>query len=70
MKKTILFSAFLLLISMGSCRKCVTCTVSDSNGNILVDKEETCGSREDRDLAKDKARDQATLISGTYTCEE
>jgi hypothetical protein len=70
MKKAFILPAFVLLISLGACRKCVICTVSDSNGNVLVDKEETCGSREDRDLAKDKARDQALLISGSYTCEE
>jgi hypothetical protein len=69
-KNQLLIVLCMLTLSFSSCRKCITCTVSDSSGNVLVDKEETCGSREDRDLAEDKAKDQATLISGTYSCEE
>lgn len=70
LKNHLLIAVCFLALGFSSCRKCITCTVSDSSGNVLVDQEETCGSEDDRELAEDKAKDQATLISGTYVCEE
>jgi len=64
--------AALLGIWLGlpSCKKCTVCTVKDSNGNIVVNAEESCGSNSDIEAAQAKARDKATLLSGTYSCEK
>jgi len=68
-------STYLSLIFLGisilfiSCKQCTTCEVYDGSGNVISPKTKTCGNANDVEIAKDRARDQAALISGTYVCE-
>jgi hypothetical protein len=66
----ILVAFFAVWVGLPSCKKCTVCTVKDSNGNIVVNAEESCGSNADIEAAKAKARDKAALLSGTYSCEK
>ncbi len=69
MKKLLIIAS--ALIFFGSCRKCTTCEVKDSSGNIIMEATETCGTTEDLEDAELFAAQKAQLIgNGTYTCTE
>ncbi|MFM2285284.1 MAG: hypothetical protein RLZZ543_781 [Bacteroidota bacterium] len=71
MKKPLVLTAFtLVFVFFNSCKKCTTCEVKDSNGNIIQAATETCGNTSVVDDAKADARDRATLIGGSYTCTD
>ncbi len=69
MKKT-LFLLIGTLFFLGSCRKCIQCTVFDSNGNALNDSLETCGNKSALDKARNAARDESLLLGGTFNCSD
>ncbi|MEX1188625.1 MAG: hypothetical protein WED33_05160 [Bacteroidia bacterium] len=71
MKKFILLSAmafaFLLL---NSCNKCTSCSVFDSAGNAIYEDRESCGNNSDIEKIQKRARDESSLLGGSYTCTD
>lgn len=70
MKKTLFFLTVLLLVSAASCKKCIECTVYDSNDNIIRDSIKTCGNNNALEKARKDARDESSLLGGTYECAD
>jgi hypothetical protein len=70
MKKQWIPALFILAAMLGSCRKCIECTVYDSNENIVRDSVKTCGNKTALDKARDEARDESSLLGGTYLCTD
>lgn len=69
MKKILIIIVAITLF--GACRKCTTCEVKDSSGNVIMEATETCGSYGDREDAELFAAQKAKLIgNGTYTCTD
>ena len=69
--KSILLAVFsVLLTSIISCKKCTTCEVKDSYGNVIQAATETCGNSTEIDKAKSDAKNTSILIGGTYTCTD
>ncbi|MCB0791433.1 MAG: hypothetical protein H6595_08380 [Flavobacteriales bacterium] len=68
MRKILLSLAVLLVITAtSSCRKCITCTATDSSGNI-VSTTNTCGGRIVRNSAESDCRSTADIYGGTCNC--
>ncbi|MCB0819388.1 MAG: hypothetical protein KDC13_02105 [Bacteroidetes bacterium] len=70
MRKTIIGLSALLILSVGSCKKCIECTVYDSNDNIIRDSVKTCGNSNALEKARKDARDESSLLGGTYECTD
>jgi hypothetical protein len=68
--KKLLFLLTVNILFAVSCKKCIQCTVYDSNGNSLNDSLETCGNSSALDKARDAARDESLLLGGTYECTD
>ena len=66
----ITLSVAIICMNLTSCKKCTTCEVLDSNGNIIQASTETCGNRTKLDETRADARDKSKLIGGTYTCTD
>jgi hypothetical protein len=69
-KSIVLAVITALFTSLYSCKKCTTCEVKDSNGNVIQAAAETCGNSTDIDDAKSDAKNTSILIGGTYSCTD
>jgi hypothetical protein len=58
------------LSALVSCKKCVSCTILDSNGNEIVKNERTCGNRELREDAVAEARIKGENLGGSANCSD
>ena len=45
MKKFILMVVAVVALGLTSCQKCVTCTITDANGDVITTTPETCGNK-------------------------
>jgi hypothetical protein len=64
--KILLSVAFIGYFS--ACKKCTTCQVKDSTGNVVYQPEETCGNDSQIEEAKDLNNTRAIIIGGTSSC--
>lgn len=71
--RTILLGGVILALMLPltpACKKCVTCSVADAHGNMLMDSVRTCGTRDEIKEAQDNARVRAANVGGISTCME
>jgi hypothetical protein len=73
MKAIYLLITAIAIISLSSCRKCVTCsyTYTDlNNASQTYEFPEECGSKQDMDAYEAQAKQAASTFAGsTLTCE-
>lgn len=53
-----------------SCKKCVSCTIADSNGNEIATAERTCGNKQQIDDARAEAKIRGENLGGFASCSE
>jgi len=68
MNKLILLIAALSILTLPGCKKCISCEVKDSQGNVIDSGSETCGSDAEVEKEKDRAANKSGLIGGSYIC--
>lgn len=75
MKTINLFSGALILFCLvvfTSCGKdettCLTCVIKDTSGNITKEYGQKCGTTTDVDNYEASSREDASQITGTFTC--
>ena len=71
--KKILFALLILLpvsLIFSTCKKsvCSHCVIKDSNGAIIKDYGQKCGTTTDVDNYQRSAREDAVQYNGTITC--
>ena len=66
-----LFSTSLILAAtllQSACTRCVSCTITDSNGNEITSDERTCGNRQQLDDARAEANIRGKNVGGAAIC--
>jgi hypothetical protein len=66
--RIILFLALTGIFS--SCKKCISCTITDSNGNEIAADERTCGNTQQLEDARAEAKIRGKNVGGTANCNE
>jgi hypothetical protein len=67
------FRLILFLALMGtfcSCKKCISCTITDSNGNEIASEEQTCGNSQQLEDARAEAKIRGKNVGGTANCSD
>lgn len=71
MKKLVLFyGSICILGALLSCKHCIACTITDSNGNEIVTAERTCGNKQQIDDARAEAIIRGENLGGSANCIE
>ncbi len=71
MKRFVLvFGCIWMLGAQVSCKKCVSCTITDSNGNEIVTNERTCGNNRQIEDARANAQIRGENLGGSARCSE
>jgi type III secretory pathway lipoprotein EscJ len=60
----------LMLHIQTSCKKCISCTITDSNGNEIAIDERTCGNRQQREDARTEAEIRGENLGGSANCND
>jgi len=66
----LLLGCLLILIAQVSCKRCISCTITDSNGNEVASDERTCGSSQQLDDARAEARIRGKNLGGSAICSD
>jgi hypothetical protein len=66
----LLFGCIWLLSALLSCKKCVSCTITDSNGNEIATALRTCGNKQQIDDARAEAKIRGENLGGSASCSE
>jgi len=69
MKKLVLIlAAAAFMVSLPSCKKCVTCTVT--LGGVATVSPEVCGKKSDIDATEANCKNSAQAVGGTCNCSK
>jgi hypothetical protein len=66
--RLILFIALTGIFS--SCKKCISCSITDSNGNEIASDERTCGNAQQLEDARAEANIRGNNVGGTASCND
>lgn len=66
----LLFGCIWMLSALLSCKKCVSCTITDSNGNEITTALRTCGNKQQVEDARAEAKIRGENLGGSASCSE
>jgi len=70
MKKVFVISLFISAFFLSSCSKdkCSHCLIKDSQGAVIKDYDEKCGTSKDVSNYEQSAKEDAAQYGGTFGC--